>query len=209
MPGALLVDLLEVNGQIICIDGLVDGALIARLIHDQGGYYVIRLFPNQGTVFTNLATYVAQKKLPVITEIVRKDNRGEEIRRKYRFCNARYVQRKNHWSGVREVVLIEEEKLDIEGNSVKEEYYYLSSAFQDQAKLVALLEKSNRGGGWSVMVQSFQRVRSRSRGLSVPAIAKLQRAIAYIRERQCYVEFCQKRYVKAYVCLPLPPYPTA
>ncbi len=124
----MLLDMLDLNGQIVTIDAMGCQRDICQKIIDEEGDYVISLKGNQGTLHKDVALFFESKEFVPTHEWEEYDKGHGRI--EHRRClvtdDLKWLQDMHEWPGLRSVGVVHSSR-DIKGAVSNEKRYYISS----------------------------------------------------------------------------------
>lgn len=132
-----LLEKIQIKGQIVTIDAMGTQTKIAEKIRSKRADYVLALKGNQGTLYTEVKEYFADKEFQ--EEIQKEGNykktyekaHGQiEKREYYQTENIKWLGRKKEWKGLKSIVM-ERKTIEKEGRKSVENRYFISSLETD------------------------------------------------------------------------------
>lgn len=143
-----LLDLLDLKGQIVTIDAMGTQKAIAKQIHDKGGYYVLALKGNQGTLNADVRLFLeAESKKnasTMLTDRYEEADKGHgriEMRKCVVSNQIDWLTQKEQWAGLQTLAMIEETQ-EVNGKTSTENRFFISNLPAD-AKQVALAVRAH------------------------------------------------------------------
>lgn len=138
----LLLNLLSLKGNIITIDAMGTQKAIAKQIHDAGGFYVLALKGNQGTLNEDVRLFLeseTRKNTTLLIEDKHEDLDKGHGRIETRTCvvssHIDWLTQKSDWAGLKTIAMIEEQ-CNIKGKLTTEQRFFISN-LPPKAQLIA------------------------------------------------------------------------